>query len=45
VRRGLVLGPEPWTWSSYRDYACGDAGAVKLKEWGAAILQVKSDAA
>jgi len=48
-RRGLrrhAGGRAPvWTWSSYRDYACGDAGAVKLNEWGAAILRGKSDAA
>ena len=45
VRRGLVLEPEQWTWSSYRDYACGEPGAVKINQWGPAVMRVKSDAA
>lgn len=45
VRRGLVLEPEQWTWSSYRSYACGEAGAVKINQWSAAILRARSDAA
>ena len=33
VRRGLVPSPELWAWSSYRAYACGQAGVVKLNDW------------
>ena len=28
VRRGLVLRPEQWRWSSFRDYALGEPGLV-----------------
>jgi putative transposase len=45
VRRGLVLEPEQWEWSSYRSYACGEAGAVKIKQWGAAVMRMRNDAA
>ena len=30
VKRGLVDKPEQWEWSSFRDYAEGRKGAVKL---------------
>jgi hypothetical protein len=33
VKRGLVESPELWAWSSYREYAFGEAGKVKLNEW------------
>ncbi|MGI9101424.1 MAG: REP-associated tyrosine transposase [Terriglobales bacterium] len=33
VRRGLVQSPELWVWSSYRAYAFGEAGPVKLNDW------------
>ena len=32
VRRGLVESPELWAWSSYREYALGERGTVKLNE-------------
>ncbi len=32
VKRGLVLEPEQWRWSSYRDYAYGEAGAVQINQ-------------
>jgi len=32
VRRGLVTSAEMWAWSSYRAYAFGEVGAVKLNE-------------
>ena len=41
VKRGLVLEPEQWRWSSYRWYAFGEAGAVKLNEWGPAALKIR----
>jgi len=45
VRRGLVLQPEQWKWSSYRSYVCGEAGAVLINQWGPAIMRLRSDAA
>ena len=33
VRRGLVEAPELWAWSSYREYALGETGKVKLNDW------------
>jgi putative transposase len=33
VERGFVLTPEDWRWSSYRDYAFGEHGMVRLNEW------------
>jgi hypothetical protein len=38
VRRGLVLEPEQWAWSSYRAYAFGEAGVAKLNQWRVARL-------
>ena len=32
VKRGLVESPELWAWSSYRAYAFGEAGKVKLND-------------
>ena len=45
VTRGLVAEPEQWAWSSFRSYAYGEAGAVRINEWGAAILRRRPDAA
>jgi putative transposase len=45
VRRGLVAAPEQWAWSSYRAYAFGEAGVVKLNDWPLAILKKKQGAA
>ena len=33
VKRGLVSVPELWAWSSYRAYAFGEAGPVRLNDW------------
>jgi putative transposase len=33
VVRGLVACPEDWRWSSYRSYACGEAGLVRINDW------------
>jgi putative transposase len=30
VKRGLVQEPEQWLWSSYRSYAFGEEGAVRM---------------
>ena len=33
VKRGLVGEAEQWRWSSYRQYAYGEAGPIKINEW------------
>lgn len=40
VRRGLVLIPELWAWSSYRHYAFGEAGPVLVNEPRRAEMRV-----
>ena len=45
VKRGLVESPELWRWSSYRAYAFGEPGAVKVNDWGVLKLKVRAPAA
>ena len=35
VKRGLVASPEQWAWSSFRAYAYGERGPVRVnfQEW------------
>ena len=33
VVRGLVASPEDWHWSSYRSYAYGEPGLVRINDW------------
>ena len=34
VKRGLVVRPEDWAWSSFRHYASGEAGSVEIEsQW------------
>ena len=36
VKRGLVVRPEDWAWSSFRHYLSGDPGAVEIEsQWTA----------
>ena len=41
VKRGLVLEPQQWVWSSYRHYAYGEAGPVLVNEPRKAEMQVR----
>lgn len=41
VKRGLVLQPFQWPWSSYRHYADGERGVVLLNEEQKAELKVR----
>jgi putative transposase len=41
VRRGLVLAPEQWEWSSYRDYAGMATGIVLVNEKQHAPMRVR----
>jgi hypothetical protein len=33
VKRGLVLEPEQWKWSSFRSYMYGEAGLAKITKF------------
>lgn len=44
VKRGLVLEPEQWRWSSYRWYALREDGVVKVNEWEVHSLKVRKAA-
>jgi putative transposase len=41
VKRGLVLEPQQWPWSSFCDYAEGRHGSVQVNEQCKAELQVR----
>jgi putative transposase len=41
VKRGLVLEPEQWAWSSFRHYADGERGPVLVNETQKAELRVR----
>jgi putative transposase len=45
VLKGLVKEPEQWLWSSYRSNAVGEAGPVKINQWGGAVMKIGKDAA
>jgi hypothetical protein len=42
VKRGLVEGPEQWGWSSFRSYAYGEAGAVRINQWDVLKMRVRA---
>jgi putative transposase len=41
VKRGLVSAPELWKWSSFRAYALGESGVVKVNEWTVLKMKVR----
>jgi hypothetical protein len=45
VKRGLVIEPEQWRWSSYRWYAVGEMGLVKLNDGTVMQLGMRKPAA
>jgi putative transposase len=45
VRRGLVLEPDQWSWSSFRFYACHEPGLVLINAPGSTKLKVRALAA
>jgi putative transposase len=45
VVRGLVQKPEQWPWSSYRSYAFGEEGAVRINQWGEFKMKTPGPAA
>jgi putative transposase len=45
VKRGLVASPELWDWSSFRAYALGEAGPVRVNEWEVLKMKIRPPAA
>ncbi len=45
VKRGLVVSPELWRWSSFRAYFLSEAGAVRVNEWDVLRMKVRPPAA
>jgi putative transposase len=45
VKRGLVDSPELWRWSSFRAYAFGEPGPVKVNEWQVLEIKIRPPAA
>jgi len=45
VQRGLAASPELWAWSSFRAYALGEAGAVRVNEWEVLKMKIRPPAA
>src|SRR6266480_2655097 len=41
VKRGLVLEPEQWEWSSFRSYAYQDVGRVRVNLWPDPVLKIQ----
>jgi putative transposase len=45
VQRGLVSEPEQWAWSSFRSYAYGEVGMVRINQWEPAVMRGREAAA
>jgi hypothetical protein len=41
VKRGLVLEPEQWEWSSFRSYAYREDGRLKINQWPEPVLKIR----
>jgi putative transposase len=42
VKRGLVAEPDQWRWSSFRSYAYGEAGAVRINDCDVLKMTVRA---
>jgi putative transposase len=42
VKRGLVTEPDQWRWSSFRSYAYGDVGAVRINNCSLLKMTVRA---
>jgi hypothetical protein len=42
VKRGLVVHPADWRWSSFRFYVYGEPGPVLLNQARPAVMQVRA---
>ena len=45
VKRGLAASPELWHWSSFRAYAFGEDGPVRVNEWQVLRMKIRPPAA
>ena len=45
VKRGLVVQPEQWAWSSFRSYAFGEARPVRINDCQVLELKIRPPAA
>jgi hypothetical protein len=45
VAGGLVEELEQWPWSSYRSYAFGEEGSVRINQWGESKMKISTPAA
>ena len=45
VKRGLVESPDLWQWSSFRAYALGETGPVKVNDWEVLKMKIRPPAA
>src|SRR5450755_2612532 len=45
AKRGLVASPELWKWSSFRAYACGETGLVRVDDCEVLKMKVRWPAA
>ena len=41
VKRELVESPDMWRWSSFRNYAFGEHGVVKVNDWQVLTMKVR----
>jgi hypothetical protein len=44
VVRSLVKDPAQWRWSSYRSYAYGESGLVRINDWSWWEEKIRVDA-
>jgi putative transposase len=44
VKRGLVEEPEQWRWSSYRSYAFGEVGLVRINDCDLLQMRMRDSA-
>jgi hypothetical protein len=42
MKRGLLLEPEHWQWSSYRSYAYHEQGRVEINQCPNAVMKVRA---
>jgi putative transposase len=45
VKRGLAASPELWRWSSFRAYALGEAGSVRVNDCDVLKMKIRPPAA
>ena len=41
VKRGLVLDPDQWEWSSFRSYGYQEVGRVRINVWPEPVLKIR----